>query len=208
MKCENRGVYLKICGLREPEHIEVALAAGADAIGFVMNQTSSRRIDAEQARRLVAVVANRADTVLVVNDMPAADAAAIAQGIGIDVVQLHGPRYDAAAFAEALAIVPRVWRATSLADDPDLTVGAYGEEVLLLDAPKPGSGETWDLSALVQRAPAGKWLLAGGLNPGNVAEAIATAKPWGVDVSSGVESAPGQKDSDLIRAFASAAHGA
>ncbi|CAM3234870.1 phosphoribosylanthranilate isomerase [Nocardioides dubius] len=201
-------MYLKICGLRTAEHIEVALASGADAIGFVMNRTSSRRVDVDQARRLVAVVAGRADTVLVVNDMPADEAARIAQQVGIDVVQLHGPRYDAAAFADALAIVPRVWRATSLADDPDLSVGAFGEEVLLLDAPKPGSGETWDLSALVERAPAGKWLLAGGLNPDNVAEAIATAKPWGVDVSSGVESAPGEKDSFRIAAFAAAARDA
>lgn len=201
-------MYVKICGLRTAEHIEVALASGADAVGFVMNRTSSRRVDVDQARGLVAVVAGRADTVLVVNDMPADEAARIAQQVGIDVVQLHGPRYDAAAFADALAIVPRVWRATSLADDPDLTVGAFGEEVLLLDAPKPGSGETWDLSALVESAPAGKWLLAGGLNPDNVAEAIATAKPWGVDVSSGVESAPGEKDSSRIAAFAAAARGA
>ncbi|MFS3129150.1 phosphoribosylanthranilate isomerase [Nocardioides sp. Bht2] len=201
-------MYVKICGLRTPEHIEVALAAGADAIGFVMNQTSSRRIDADQARSLVATVAGRADTVLVVNDMPAAEAATIAKQVGIDVVQLHGSRYDADEFAASLAILPRVWRATSLAANPDLTVGAFGEEVLLLDAPKPGSGETWDLSALVVNAPQGKWLLAGGLNPDNVAEAIATAAPWGVDVSSGVESAPGEKDAELIRAFATAARGA
>lgn len=198
-------MYVKICGLRTPEHVEVALASGADAVGFVMNRTSPRRVDAELARSLVAAVAGRADTVLVVNDLPALDAATIAVELGIDVVQLHGARYREDDFAAALKVGGRVWRATSLAEEPDLTVGAYGEEVLLLDAPKPGSGQTWDLSALVERAPEGRWMLAGGLNPENVAAAIATAAPWGVDVSSGVETAPGEKDADLIRAFAAAA---
>ncbi|MFZ2509968.1 MAG: phosphoribosylanthranilate isomerase, partial [Gordonia sp. (in: high G+C Gram-positive bacteria)] len=68
----------------------------------------------------------------------------------------------------------------------------------------PGSGEQWDLSAVGEHAPAGRWLLAGGLRPDNVAAAIAQAQPWGVDVSSGVESAPGVKDPVKIREFLSA----
>ncbi|RYZ26791.1 MAG: phosphoribosylanthranilate isomerase, partial [Propionibacteriaceae bacterium] len=84
-------------------------------------------------------------------------------------------------------------------------VGAWGEEVLLLDAPKPGSGERWDLSDLADRAPDGTWLIAGGLSPANVREAVEAVRPWGVDVSSGVETAPGEKSSELIRAFVEAA---
>ncbi|QCX27850.1 phosphoribosylanthranilate isomerase [Nocardioides jishulii] len=194
-------MYVKICGLRTAEHARVALDAGADAVGVVMNATSSRRATEDEARAVVAAVTGRADAVLVVNDMPAVEAAEIASRLGFDVLQLHGPAYGEADFAAALAIVPRVWRATSLDEDPSLEVGAYGEELLLIDAPRPGSGERWDLSELVDRAPEGKWLVAGGLAPTNVAEAIRTVRPWGVDVSSGVEVAPGEKGVELIRDF-------
>ncbi|MFC6697104.1 phosphoribosylanthranilate isomerase [Nocardioides daphniae] len=194
-------MYVKICGLRTAEHARVAVEAGAQAVGVVMNATSSRRATDDEARAVLAEAGGRVDTVLVVNDMPAVEAARTAVRLGFDVVQLHGPAYDEADFAAALEIVPRVWRATSLDLDPLLEVGALGEEVLLLDAPKPGSGERWDLSALASRAPDGHWLVAGGLTPDNVAEAVATVRPWGVDVSSGVEVAPGEKSSELIRDF-------
>lgn len=198
-------MYVKICGLRDSEHANVAVDAGAQAVGVVMNQTSSRRATDGEAAAVLAAVGGRADTVLVVNDMPAAEAAAAAERLGFDVLQLHGPAYGPDDFATALQVVPRVWRATSLKHDPILEVGVWGEESLLLDSPVPGSGEQWDVSALANHAPEGKWLLAGGLNPENVAAAVRTVKPWGVDVSSGIEIAPGIKDSDLIRAFVKAA---
>lgn len=198
-------MYVKICGLRTAEHARVAIDAGARAVGVVMNRTSSRRATPEEALAVIEAARGSADTVLVVNDMPADEAARTARRLGFDVLQLHGKAYDEADFAAARAIVPRVWRATSLDLDPPLDVGAWGEELLLLDAPKPGSGETWDLSELADRAPAGSWLLAGGLSTANVAAAVAAVRPWGVDVSSGVEVAPGEKSSDLIRAFVAAA---
>lgn len=197
-------MYVKICGLRTAEHAGVAVDSGADAVGVVMNRTSSRRATEEEARAVVAAAQGHADTVLVVNDMPARDAAETASRLGFDVLQLHGKAYTEGSFAEALRVVPRVWRATSLDLDPPLEVGAWGEELLLLDAPKPGSGERWDLSELADRAPAGQWLVAGGLSPANVGDAVAAVHPWGVDVSSGVEVAPGEKSSDLIRAFVAA----
>lgn len=196
-------MFVKVCGLTAVDDVAVAIEAGADALGVVSNRTSPRAIDAQLARAIVAAADGAVDTVLVVNDLPATDAAHLAQRIGVDVLQLHGT-YTAADFAAAGALFPRLWRATSLAHDPDLTVGAYGEELLLLDAPQPGSGEQWDLGALRERAPAGRWLLAGGLRPDNVAAAIAQARPWGVDVSSGVESSPGVKDPVKIREFLSA----
>lgn len=201
-------MYVKICGLRTAEHARVAVEAGAAAVGVVMNRTSSRRASDEQARTVVEAVAGRADTVLVVNDMAAAEAARTAQRLGFDVVQLHGPAYAAADFGAVLEVLPRVWRATSLDLDPPLEVGAWGEEVLLLDAPRPGSGQRWDFSALAERAPQGQWMVAGGLSPANVVEAVQVVRPWGVDVSSGVEVAPGEKDSALVRDFVERALGA
>lgn len=206
-------MYLKICGLTDPESARVAVEAGVDAIGIMMNATSPRAISIDRAREVLTearVAAAEAwhslDTVLVVSDMPVADAAAIVDELDMDVLQLHG-EYSASDIEEAVSTLDRVWRATSLSKNPDLTVGAHGEEALLLDAPRGGSGQTWDLTELAGGRPEGRWLLAGGLHPENVADRLREARPWGVDVSSGVESAPGVKDHAKIRAFVAAVRG-
>ncbi|MFF0477628.1 phosphoribosylanthranilate isomerase [Streptomyces sp. NPDC004284] len=198
-------MFVKVCGLGTTADIDVAAAAGADAVGLVISGTSVRGLDRDRVVRLAAHVPPGVLSVLVVNDTPAADAARIAGELGFGALQLHGTAYREEDFAAAAEVFPRLWRATSLNDRPDTRVGAYGEEVLLLDSPRAGSGEPWDLSLLDTARPEGAWLLAGGLAPHNVAEAIGKARPWGVDVSSGVESAPGVKDHDLIRAFVTAA---
>ncbi|WP_426368380.1 phosphoribosylanthranilate isomerase [Streptomyces sp. E-08] len=198
-------MFVKVCGLGTTADIDVAVAAGADAVGLVISGTSVRGLDRDQAVRLAAHVPPGVLSVLVVNDTPAVEAARIAAELGFGALQLHGTAYGEEDFAAAAAVFPRLWRATSLSDRPDTRVGAYGEEVLLLDSPRAGSGEPWDLSLLESARPEGAWLLAGGLAPHNVAEAIGKARPWGVDVSSGVESAPGVKDHDLIRIFVTAA---
>ncbi|GGY17558.1 phosphoribosylanthranilate isomerase [Streptomyces tanashiensis] len=198
-------MFVKVCGLGTVTDIDVAVAAGADAVGLVVSGTSVRGLDPERAVRLAAHVPPGVLSVLVVNDTPAVDAARMAGDLGIGALQLHGRAYREEDFAAAAEVFPRLWRATSLSDRPDTRVGAYGEEVLLLDSPRAGSGEPWDLSLLDTARPEGAWLLAGGLAPHNVGEAIGRARPWGVDVSSGVESAPGVKDHDLIRAFVTAA---
>lgn len=195
---------MKICGLTSVESVDVAIEAGADAIGVVMNRTSKRRLEFGAAAEIFAQADRRVDTVLVVDDMSSIDAAEMAVALGASVLQLHGG-YTNDDFTAALAIAPRVWRANAMKKNPDLTVGAFGEEALLLDATKPGSGERWDLSALGARKPEGKWILAGGLDPDNVTEAIRAVQPWGVDVSSGVESSPGVKDLQKIRDFVAAA---
>ncbi|MEU8618621.1 phosphoribosylanthranilate isomerase [Streptomyces sp. NPDC048623] len=205
-------MFVKVCGLATTADIDVAADAGADAIGLVVSGTSVRGLTRDRAAALAAHA--RAHTpaqvlsVLVVNDTPAAEAAALAREIDVDALQLHGPAYGEKEFAEAAAVFPRLWRATSLKERPDTRVGAYGEEVLLLDSPRAGSGSRWDLSLLDAARPEGPWLLAGGLGPHNVAEAVEQARPWGVDVSSGVESAPGVKDHGLIREFVAAAKAA
>lgn len=200
-------MYVKVCGLSTAESVRVAVDSGVDAIGVVHAPGSPRHLEPEQAREVLAAAGCSVDTVLVVAKMLADDAARLALDLGVSVLQLHG-KYTESDFHSAGRIFPRIWRATSLAENPNLHVGAYGEELVLLDAPNAGSGERWDVSRLVGNRPDGKWLLAGGLNPDNVAGAIAAAQPWGVDVSSGVESAPGVKDLDKIRAFVANARAA
>ncbi|WP_125100713.1 phosphoribosylanthranilate isomerase [Leucobacter chromiireducens] len=204
-------MYVKICGLREPEHAELSVRSGADAVGVVMSEGTSRHASDAEAGAVVAAARaagtaerRRIDTVLVVNRMSAADAATRARELGFDVVQLHG-HYTLADIAAAAEILPRVWRAASLAHFPELRAGEFGEERLLVDGAVPGSGETWDLSRLDPARLGTDWLLAGGLSPTNVAAAIRIARPGGVDVSSGVEVAPGRKDPELIRQFIAAA---
>ena len=196
-------MYVKICGLRDPAHAEHAIACGADAIGVVMSPRSSRHATLTEAAAVLAV-ASGVDTALVVNRMDAAEAARLATELGFDVLQLHGT-YTVADFAAARRIIPRVWRATSIADDPELRAGERGEERLLVDGAIPGSGKPWDLTSLDTNRLGTEWLLAGGLDPENVAAAITATAPGGVDVSSGVESAPGVKDPERIAQFISAA---
>ncbi|MBL3700265.1 phosphoribosylanthranilate isomerase [Leucobacter luti] len=204
-------MYVKICGLRDAAMTEHAIAAGADAVGVVMSPASPRHATPEEAIAVVAAARAAAasagrpvDTALVVNRMPAEEAARLARTLGFDVLQLHGS-YTAADFAAARALIPRVWRATSLAADPELRAGARGEERLLVDGALPGSGETWDLSPVAPERLGDDWLLAGGLDATTVGAAIAAVSPGGVDVSSGVESAPGVKDPERITAFIAAA---
>nr|WP_174267527.1 phosphoribosylanthranilate isomerase [Nocardioides zeae] len=207
-------VLVKICGLDTVANVRAAVAAGADAVGVVMSPGSPRDRTADEATTLLAAAAEAAAeegrdvaTVLVVSTMPAVEAARTAVAVGASVLQLHG-RYGAEDVAAARAVGPRVWRATSLRDDPSPRVGALGEEVLLLDAPVPGSGERWDTTGVAALGLEGTWLLAGGLSPANVAAAVREVRPGGVDVSSGVEAARGVKDPGLVRAFVARAKGA
>ena len=198
-------MFVKICGLRDAEMASFAADEGANAIGVVMSTRSPRNASEAQAAAVVAALQGRqVDTVLVVSDMAAREAAEIAARLGFDVLQLHGA-YGAEDLAVARAVLPRLWRATSIAKHPLLRAGEFHEERLLIDGSVPGSGNTWDISALREGdAPTrvGKeWILAGGLNDENVAAAVRLVQPWGVDVSSGVEVSPGLKDPSRIRRF-------
>ena len=193
-------MYVKICGLRHGADARTAVEAGADAVGIVLSSSSPRAATEAEARDVIGA-SGSADTVLVVHDVTIDEAVAAAQRVGVDVLQLHG--YSEDDVRAAVAGFPRVWRAVS-APKGENSGASLGEEAKLFDSAVPGSGERWDLEDLEAR-PEGRWLLAGGLNPDNVAEAIADAHPWGVDVSSGVEVSRGVKDQALIRAFVAAA---
>ncbi|MGX7824756.1 phosphoribosylanthranilate isomerase [Actinokineospora sp. 24-640] len=195
-------MFVKVCGLRTANDVAAAVGSGADAIGFVFAE-SPRRIEAALARALAEEIPDEVLTVGVFKDVEPSAAVELAAESGVRAVQLHG-EYPREAFTRFAGL--RLIRATALTPDTDVAVGAYGEDMLLLDSPVAGSGERWDLADL--RPPSGDWLLAGGLTPDNVATAIAEARPWGVDVSSGVESSRGVKDPALIRAFVAAAKAA
>ena len=198
-------MFVKICGLREAEHVATAVAAGADAVGFVLTP-SPRRITPDRAAELAAEVPEEVLTVGVFAGQPVEEVRRLAEDSGVRAIQLHGA-YPAEAFA-ALADRPgTLIRAVGADTTQPLDTGAFGEDLLLVDAPRPGSGEPWDPAGLPAR-PSGRWMLAGGLYPDTVAGAIGAARPWGVDVSSGVEISRGVKDSAAIRRFVAAARSA
>jgi phosphoribosylanthranilate isomerase len=199
-------MFVKVCGLRTEADVAIAVSAGADAVGFVLTE-SVRRVGPDVARRLLAEVPPHVLTVGVFSGIAAREVGGLALEAGVGAVQLHG-YYPRAAFKELGGLPVRLVRATTLTADTDVRVGAYGEDMLLLDSPVAGSGQRWDLSMLDRIRPEGHWLLAGGMTAGNVASAINAARPWGVDVSSGVESSRGVKDHRLIRDFVSAARAA
>ncbi|MFE8013284.1 phosphoribosylanthranilate isomerase [Streptomyces antibioticus] len=197
-------LFVKICGLKTERDVDTAVEAGADAVGFVFS-ASPRRIDPATAARLCRRVPEHVLTVGVFRDEPLADVRSVAAEAGIGAVQLHGSEgreyYDDLGAAGWTLI-----RAAAFGDSVP-RCGEMGEDLLLLDAPVPGSGVAWDWSGGPAPAPGEKWLLAGGLTPENVRAAVDAARPWGVDVSSGVEATRGVKDPDLIRTFVAVARG-
>ncbi len=197
---------VKICGVTSPEHILVSAAAGADYIGLVF-APSRRRVTTAQAQQLVATLreANYLTPIvgLFVNESPDVVARTV-QDVGIDILQLHGDEpFEQLA---ALPIMP-IWRAVRLqgavTETPWLT-HTNAHVTFLVDAYVPdafgGTGVRADWEAAATFASQRDIVLAGGLNPGNVRDAIRTVKPWCVDVSSGVERA-GYKDNGLIASF-------
>ncbi|MFI9008002.1 phosphoribosylanthranilate isomerase [Actinosynnema sp. NPDC053489] len=199
-------MYVKLCGLRTPADVVAAAAAGADAVGFVLSP-SVRQVDVGTARRLAREVPPHVLSIGVFRGVAAAEVRRLAEESGVGAVQLHGD-YPREAFDEVGASGLPLVRAVSLTAGTDVRVGAYGERMLLLDSPDAGSGHRWDLAALDGARPSGQWLLAGGLGVDDVAEAVARARPWGVDVSSGIEVTRGVKDHGLMREFVAAARAA
>jgi phosphoribosylanthranilate isomerase len=196
-------MFVKVCGLSTPESVRTAAGAGADAVGFVLTR-SPREVTPEQVRVLLADVPAGLPAVGVFRHEPAADAVAVAREAGLDWVQLHGDR-SAADVRTVHDAGMKLIRAVTMAASPE-AFEDWGEELLLIDAAVPGSGEAWDYGSVRAKSLAGRrWLLAGGLDPANVARAAAEAGAWGVDVSSGVESARGVKDLAKIGDFVRAA---
>jgi phosphoribosylanthranilate isomerase len=200
-------MFVKVCGLSTPESVRVAVEAGADAVGFVLT-ASPRVVSPSQAAALLAEVPERVSPIGVFRDEPAADAVAIARAAGLEWIQLHGRRSRADVVTVHDAGMKLVRAVTMGATAEELE--DWGEDLLLIDAAVPGSGEAWDYGSVAELPvlQGRKWLLAGGLDAANVAQASTAAHAWGVDVSSGVEASRGVKDLAKVSAFVHAAKGA
>ncbi|MFD3542132.1 phosphoribosylanthranilate isomerase [Streptomyces sp. NPDC058662] len=200
---ESSALFVKICGLRTARDVDAAVGAGADAVGFVFAPGSPRTVGAAEARELAGRVPDGVLTVGVFRGQPLAEVRRLTEESGVRAVQLHGdegPEY----YGDLRAPGRTLLRATA---EPVERCGEYGEDLLLLDAPDPGSGKPWNWGSARFTAPQGRWLLAGGLTPANIREAVLVTGAWGVDVSSGVERERGVKSPELIRAFVEAARG-
>jgi phosphoribosylanthranilate isomerase len=197
-------VRVKICGLTRAADVVAAAEAGADYLGFVFSE-SPRRVSATEAGRLIAAAREtspRIECVGVFVDVPPTVVEATREALGLDRVQLHGGESPAACRALGCDRVIKSFRLPP-GQTPD--VQAYGTWAVLLEGRHPslagggGMRADWEVAASI--AIGCRLFLAGGLDPWNVRDAVRSVGPFAVDVSSGVESAPGIKDGDRIRRF-------
>jgi phosphoribosylanthranilate isomerase len=181
--------WIKICGITSKPDAEAAIKAGVSAIGLVLT-ASPRQVTLEKALGIAAIARGRVEVVGVFKDAKAAEVAQAV--IGFDRVQFHGE-----APLDIAVSVLRAIRPERLAQRP-----AEDEwETMVIDGSE-GKGVTFDWTKV--RARPGRFVIAGGLTPENVGEAVTVARPFGVDVSSGVESAPGRKDPEKMARFVAA----
>jgi phosphoribosylanthranilate isomerase len=208
-------VEIKICGLSTPEALDVALDSGADLVGFVFFPPSPRHLAFDAARALGRRVGGRARKVALSVDADDAWLAASIEALAPDLLQLHGKEPPARVAAIRKKFGLPVMKAIAVEEKADLAaIAAYARiaDRLIFDARAPraatrpgGLGKSFDWRLLENLETETQFMLSGGLDAGNVAEALRITRAPGVDVSSGVERAPGEKDLDKIRAFVRAA---
>lgn len=211
-------LQVKICGIAGIEAADAALKAGADLVGLVFYPKSPRYVGGERAVGLAAHLRGRVRIVALLADSSDDEIAAAIAAANPDVLQLHGRETPARVAGVRTRFGLPVIKAVAIADAQDFAaVSAYEDvaDMLLFDAKSPtsatrpgGLGAAFDWQLLRGRTFARPWFLAGGLTTDNVARAIRATVAPGVDVSSGVETAPGVKDPEAIRAFIAAARAA
>ena len=194
------GVFVKICGITNEEDALLAIAMGADALGFVFAPGSRRQVHVDQAHEIVRRLPNGTVTVGVFRDERPERVIEIVNTVGLTGAQLHGrePLSEVRWIRQRAKFVIQAFTA----GDPNLASAANGPaDVILVDSPDAGSGQLFDWK-LAEGAPGGvRLMVAGGLNSDNVGAAIRRLRPWGVDVSTGVEASPGRKDARKLRKF-------
>lgn len=211
-------IDIKICGLKTEEAVAAALEGGASHVGFIFFEKSPRNVDAERAARLRQAVRGRAQAVAVSVDASDAMLEHIVGTMQPDMLQLHGRESPERVAELRTRFGLPVMKAFSVreASDLDALVAYRGiADRFLLDAKPPagatlpgGNGITFDWRLLASLDGQVDYMLSGGLNAANIGAALRLARPRGIDVSSGVESAPGTKDPDKIRAFFAAVRAA
>jgi len=199
-------VRVKVCGITNLEDALVAAAAGADALGFNFWPESPRHIEARRAAELIAYLPPFITPVGVVVNESHAGVEHLARASGVRAVQLHGDELpeDAAALAAAGLTVIKAFRVGPGFRPQRLRDYAAAGAFLLdtrVTGKRGGTGKPFDWSVARRASPYGRILLAGGLTPENIADAIRQAQPWGVDVCTGVEKKPGVKDHKRLREF-------
>ena len=205
---------VKICGLSCPDHVDIAVKAGADMVGFVFFHASPRNVTLAAGAALAEHARGRAEIVALSADAEDDELAAIVAALRPDMLQLHGQETPQRVAAISKQFGVPCMKAIGVAGVSDLARIADYQAVcdqVLLDAKPPkgasrpgGLGAAFDWTILRDFNPSLTWMLSGGLNADNVSAALAATRAPGVDVSSGVESAPGQKDAGLIEAFVAA----
>jgi phosphoribosylanthranilate isomerase len=197
-------IRIKICGITNLKDALLAAALGADALGFIFYPPSPRALAPEAARDIIAQLPPFVTTVGVFVDEEAVTVRELAARVGLDWLQLHGQ--ESPDYCRSLG--RRVIKGFRIRDEKslaDLAVYRDAVQALLLDTYKTGqtggTGESFDWQLAREARQFGPIILAGGLTPVNVAQAIKTAQPQAVDVASGVEAAPGEKDAEKLRAF-------
>ncbi|MFA7384192.1 MAG: phosphoribosylanthranilate isomerase [Desulfurivibrionaceae bacterium] len=199
----NARTRIKICGMREMTEVAGVVAAGVDAIGLIFAPQSPRYIDPERAREIVAGLPPFVEAVGVFVDQEAAKVNEIVRYCGLTMVQLHGAESPACC-AEISCRVMKAFRVRESLTTEELAPYAGGVAAFLFDTFHEkiagGTGQTFAWHLLEKLASPRPVVLAGGLTPENVGEAIRQARPFAVDLNSGVESAPGRKDLARVRA--------
>ncbi len=193
-------LMIKICGLRTAADVDAAVSAGADAIGFVFAE-SVRRVSVEQAREAAAATPGKVLKVAVMKHPANEEWQAVLEGFAPDVLQTDAEDFASLDVPDTVRRWP-VYREGMIVDSQRL------RREFLYEGATSGTGQTVDWSRAAVVAEAGQMILAGGLSAANVGDAITTVRPWGVDTSSAVESAPGQKDPAKIQEFIEAARAA
>ena len=193
-------MFVKICGITNEDDALFAVAMGADAVGFNFVSGSTRQIAPQIAYDITRRLPPEVLTVGIFRDEHPSRVVEIANRSGVKAVQLHG-RETIEQCAEVANNVRSVIKVFG-SDSPYLSkADQYGTDLVMVDSPSGGSGKVFDWN-LVGDVPDGlRVILAGGLHPDNVADAIETVEPWGVDVASGVEASPGKKDPAKVRRF-------
>jgi phosphoribosylanthranilate isomerase len=212
------GIQVKICGITSADAADAAVQAGADYTGLVFHERSPRYLPLEAATSLANRMRGRTRLVALLCDPGDEQIATVIRAIQPDMLQLHGsesPARTGAIRAQFELPVMKVLPIAEAADFASVPEYEKAADMLLFDAKPPssaarngGHGVAFDWQLLRGRKFSKPWMLAGGLNAENVGRAIRISEAPGVDASSGVETAPGLKSSDLIRAFVAAAHNA